>query len=387
MYQIKTYNEIAEAGLSLFDRDSYTLNQEEVAAHGILLRSYPLSEKEFGENLLTIARAGAGVNNIPVAAATKKGVVVFNTPGANANAVKELVLAGLLMSSRKIVESITSLKALEDKTDIAKQAEKLKARFAGPEVAGKTLGIIGLGAIGTQVAQVAPHFGIKVLGYDPFISIETALGLPREIQIEKNLTDVLAKSDYITLHIPVTEKTKAMINFDRIAKMKKGIRILNFSRPEIVHIPDILEGLSAGKIAYYVSDFADERLLDIENCLIFPHLGASTYEAENNCAIMACEQIKHYLGMGVIRNSVNFPEMNMEKNDKIRLCMIHENIPKMISHISDTIGSKGTNIHDMINKSKGEFAYTAIDLDSQPDLSVLKKISEIKGMIRLRVLD
>ena len=386
MYHVRKYNQISELGLDKLPIDLYKVHTDVEEPQAIILRSYKLQKEEFGKELLAIGRAGAGVNNVPVVECTGKGVVVFNTPGANANAVKELVLAGLLISSRKIVESIIDLKAVKNRKDIAKTAEKMKSNYAGPELTGKKLGIIGLGAIGVSVAQVAPSLGMEVIGYDPYISVANAWKIPKEVQFARSLDSLLAEADYITLHIPVSSQTKAFINHKIIAKMKNRVRLLNFSRSEIVEVDDIIAGVNNGKIAYYVHDFADERLLDVKNVLTLPHLGASTKEAEDNCAIMACNQLRDYLEHGIIVNSVNLPSVNLKRNGSNRLSVIHSNIPKMLGQISDVIGEANINIVDMINVSKDDIAYTLMDLSEYPSENIRHKIKYLKGVKRIRLI-
>lgn len=387
MYQVRKYNQISELGLRELPTSLYKIHTDINNPQAIILRSHKLKEEDLGDDLLAIGRAGAGVNNVPVAECTQKGIVVFNTPGANANAVKELVLAGLLISSRKIVESIVDLKAVEDRENIAKTAEKMKANYAGPEIAGKKLGIIGLGAIGVCVAQVATSLGMEVIGYDPYISVANAWKMPKEVHFAQSFDSLLAEADYITLHIPASAKTNEFINSNIIAKMKDGVRLLNFSRAEIVKVNDIINGINSGKIAYYVHDFADERLLDIKNVLTLPHLGASTKEAEENCAVMACSQLKEYLENGTIVNSVNFPTVNLKRNGSNRLSIIHSNIPKMIGQISDVIGEADINIIDMMNTSKDDIAYTLMDLNEALTEDILNKIKNLDGVKRVRIIN
>lgn len=386
MYSIRKNDKISEQGLNLLS-DDLKLSTDEKNPDGILLRSYKLPVAEFGDKLLAIARAGAGVNNIPVDECSKKGIVVFNTPGANANAVKELVIAGLLMSSRKLVQSVVDLKAVSDRTDIDKKSEKMKSEYIGPEISGKTLGIVGLGAIGVMVAQAAVGLNMKVIGYDPFLSIMNAWNIPSTVEQAKSLDSMLAKCDYISFHIPVTEKTKNMINSGFLSKMKDGVRILNFARGELVSVPDMVDALNEGKVACYVNDFADERLLDNPKVITFPHLGASTPEAEDNCAILACRQIEDYLKNGNITNSVNYPALQMDRTSGARITVLHLNKNGMIQHISDLIAKAGGNIKEMANRSNGDYAYTILDLDKSLSDSLSGDLEKIEGVIRVRIIN
>jgi len=338
-------------------------------------------------SLLAIARAGAGVNNIPVEQCAEKGIIVFNTPGANANAVKELVLAGLLLSSRRIVESIQWVQSLKGKTDISKEIEKNKSKFTGPEIKGKKLGVIGLGSIGVLVANAAQAIGMDVTGYDPFISIPAAWNLSREVHQATNIDTLLAESDYITIHIPLLDETKNIINKDTLSKMKKGVRLLNFSRGELVNTADLLEALKNGIVSKYVTDFPNEELIGVDNVIPIPHLGASTPESEENCAVMAVEQLRDYIENGNIKNSVNYPHCELPRSlDTQRITIAHRNIPNMVGQITSILASKNINISNMINKSKGSYAYTIIDIEGEISNETLDRLSQIVGVLRVRVI-
>jgi D-3-phosphoglycerate dehydrogenase len=386
--KIRSVNNISDLGISLL-RGAFEITEAtDASVDGIVLRSHKLPPEEMGENLLAVARAGAGVNNINVELCSQRGIAVFNTPGANANAVKELVIAGMLMSSRKLTEGAFALQTLSDKTDIAKKAEKIKADYGGPELLGKTLGIVGLGAIGSLVAQAAIGMGMKVVGFDPYLSVTNAWRIPNQAELAVSLDALLAKSDYLTLHVPAIKETNDMVNAALIAKMKKGVRILNFARGEIVNNADMLAAIESGKVAYYLSDFAEEILMGRKNVLCLPHLGASTPEAEDNCAVMACEEIRDYLIDGNILNSVNLPNANLARNaSKLpRIAVIHKNVPKMLMQINDLIGGTGLNIADMVSSSRGDMAYTLLDTNTSPSADVVGKIKAIDGVLKVRVV-
>lgn len=387
MYKIQTLNNISEAGLSLFPKDLYHIVTDVDTPDAILVRSANMHDMELPSSLLAIARAGAGVNNIPIDKCTEKGIVVFNTPGANANAVKELVLAGLLLSSRRIVESIQWVQSLKGETDIANKIEKNKSKFAGPELKGKKLGVIGLGAIGVLVANVGQAIGMDVTGYDPFISIQNAWGLSRHVHRATNIDALLAESDYITVHIPLMAETRNIFNKDTFAKMKKGVRLMNFSRGELVNTADLLEAIENGIVSKYVTDFPNEELLGIDNVIPIPHLGASTPESEENCAVMAVEQIRDYIENGNIINSVNYPHCELPRSPGTqRITIAHKNIPNMVGQITSALAARNINISNMINKSKGNYAYTIIDIDSEVCNETLDKFSQIPGVIRVRAI-
>jgi D-3-phosphoglycerate dehydrogenase len=339
---------------------------------------------EFNPELRAIARAGAGVNNIPIDRCTENGVVVFNTPGANANAVKELVIAGLMLASRDVVGGIKWAGTLE--SDVAKQVEKGKGQFAGVEVLGKKLGVIGLGAIGGMVANTALHLGMQVVGCDPFMSVEAAWKLDSHVEKAATYDDIYATADYITLHVPSTKDTKGMINKETIAKMKDGVRILNFARADLVNAADLKEALESGKIAAYVTDFPTEEVLNVKGIVAIPHLGASTEESEDNCAVMAAMELADYLANGNITNSVNFPAISMPRSGDARICVLHKNVPAVISGITAICSEQGLNIENMTNKSRGEVAYTIIDLTGKADKESLNKLKSLDAVIRVRIL-
>lgn len=383
MYKVYTLNKIAKVGLDYLDTQ-YQVNDVLADADAVLVRSAKMHDIYFPDTVKAIGRAGAGVNNIPIEACAEKGIVVFNTPGANANAVKELVIAAILMSSRKIVEGIEWAKTLT--TDVAKQVEAGKGAYVGPEILGKKLGVIGLGAIGVMVANAAQSLGMDVIGYDPYISVDAAWGLSRHIKHAMSLDEVLGEADYITIHIPLVESTKYMFNKELLAKVKPGVRLLNFSRDTLVDNQALKDAIEEGRVAKYVTDFPVEAVQGNENILCIPHLGASTPESEDNCAIMAVKQIKDYLENGNIVNAVNFPQCEMAWNTEFRLTIVHKNIPAMIGKITNVIASEGINIADMINKSKGQWAYTIIDTDTKVTEENIKTIAEIADIVRVRVL-
>ena len=380
---ILTLNKISKLGTSRF-ADNYIISDNIENPEGILVRSANMHEYEMPESLLAIARAGAGVNNIPVDACAEKGIVVFNTPGANANAVKELALAALLLSCRDIVAGVKWAEGLTG-DDVAKQVEKGKSQFVGPEIMGKKLGVIGLGAIGVNVANAAEALGMKVYGYDPFLSIKSAWSLSHNVQMA-TLNEIYAECDFISIHAPLTPDTKEFINKTSIALMKDGVRILNLARGGLVHNADMAAALEEGKVAKYVTDFPDAEVLAMKNALCIPHLGASTPESEDNCAVMAVDQMKEYLENGNIVNSVNFPAVEMPRSGKVRLCIFHKNVPAILSSISATIAEDNINIANMINKSKGDFAYTVVDCDSEVSGDNIADIANIDGVIRVRAI-
>ncbi len=387
MYKIQTLNKIAKCGISNFDSKKYTISDDEKNPDAIVLRSADMHQMELPESLKAIARAGAGVNNIPVEKCSEKGIVVFNTPGANANAVKELVMAGLLLSSRKIVDAVNWAQTLKGKGDeVPKLVEKGKSAFAGPEIEGKTLGIIGLGAIGVMAANAAHGLGMDVIGYDPYISIDAAWGLSRHVKKAVDMKMVFEKSDYITLHVPLNNETRGMIGTGSIASMKKGVRILNFSRAELVDDDAMEAALLADKISCYVTDFPNDRVIGMKNVLAIPHLGASTPESEDNCAVMAVRQMAEFLESGNITNSVNYPECAMPKSAAHRLCVHHKNIPNMITQITNVFAAKGINIEDFINKSRKDYAYTMLDTNSDISDDDMDDLKKIEGILCVRVI-
>ena len=386
MFQYKCLNPISQTGLGLFGEE-YKQTEDMNNADAVLVRSAKMHDMELPENVKVIARAGAGVNNIPVDACAEKGIVVFNTPGANANGVKELVLAGMLLASRDIVGGIEWVAHEEDKEHIDKLAEKQKKQFAGCEISGKKLGIIGLGAIGAMVANSATHLGMEVYGYDPFISIDAAWNLSRTIKHSKSLDEIYSQCDYITIHVPLTDNTRKMIDREAFTKMKDGVVLLNFARDLLVDEEALIEALDSGKVKKYVTDFANPLVAGRPGILVTPHLGASTEESEENCAEMAVKEIRDYLENGNIKNSVNYPNCDMGTCVAVgRISLAHSNTPNMISQVTKILGSEGLNIADMTNKSKGEFAYTLIDLESAASAKALDELKEIEGMYRVRVV-
>ncbi len=385
MYNIKTLNKISPCGLTNFKADKYSVGDEVESPEAILVRSASMHEMEMPESLLAIARAGAGVNNIPVDACAEKGIIVFNTPGANANAVKELVIAGLFLSSRKVIPAIDWAKTLKGNgAEVGKMVEKGKGAFAGPEILGKKLGVIGLGAIGILVANAARALGMDVYGYDPYLSVDAALKLDNNVIHVSDVNEIYAACDYISVHVPLTPDTKNMINEQSIAKMKNGVRILNFSRGDLVNSADIVEALGKGAVAAYVTDFPSDEVIGVEGVVAIPHLGASTQESEDNCAVMAAKEIVDYLENGNITNSVNFPNVSMPRTTKSRICVIHKNIPNMLTQISGAVSAIGVNIEKMNNQSKKEYAYTILDVDDIVSKDALAKITDIEGVIKVR---
>lgn len=386
MFQIQTLNKISKVGTCRLDAAKYTIADAPENPDAIMVRSAAMHDMEFGSNLLAIARAGAGVNNIPVDKCAEQGIVVFNTPGANANAVKELVVAGLLLSSRKISEAMAWVPSLKEEGDnVGKLVEKGKSQFAGPEIKGKTLGIIGLGAIGALVANVAIDLGMKVIGTDPFLSVGAALRLSPAVQVAKSADEVLAAADYLTLHVPCNADTKGFINAAAIAKMKDGARVMNFARGELVNDADMIAALEAGKIACYVTDFPNANTIGVKNIIAIPHLGASTPESEDNCAMMAADELSAYLEQGNIINSVNFPNAEMHANGT-KLCVLHKNVPTIIAQITSALGDAGKNIDNMVNASKKDNAYTMIDVAGDVADSIVDTVKAIDGVIRVRVI-
>ena len=387
MFRIKTMNKIAQVGLNQFPAD-YQVGDNVEGEEGILVRSAKLHDYPFPDTLWGIARAGAGTNNIPVAECAQKGIVVFNTPGANANGVKELVLAALLMASRDLVGGVEWVKAqaANPDTDVAAAVEKGKSAFVGPELYRKTLGVIGLGAIGALVANAALSLGMEVYGYDPFLSVDTALRLDRHVHVVKDVAELYRVSDYVTIHVPYTPDTRHTINADTIAQMKDGVRVVNLARGELVDNAAMMAALERGKVARYVTDFPNNTITLAPNVVPIPHLGASTPESEDNCAIMAAQQLRDFLENGNIKNSVNFPNVEMERSGVQRLCIIHRNIPAMLANITAQLSGDGVNVENMTNKSRGDFAYTLVDVGSQVEESVIDDIRAIDGIIRVRVI-
>ena len=386
MINIKLYNKISKYGLDVFDSKRYNVSEAAEEPCGVMVRSASLHDEKFGGELLAIARAGAGVNNIPVDECSKQGIVVFNTPGANANGVKELAVASLLLASRDIVGGIEWAKSLKGQEDVAKLVEKGKSRFAGPELMGKTLGVIGLGAIGGMVANVAYALGMNVVGCDPYITVKNAWSLSRAVRKADDYDNIYAESDYITYHVPAVAATKGMINAEAIAKMKDGVRIINLSRGELCNVPDLIAALESGKVASYVTDFPCDELLGVPHAVCIPHLGASTPESEDNCAVMAAEQLVDYLETGNIRNSVNYPEIVLPRGAKNRVVVLHENIPNMLSQISGVLSADRINIETLLSQSKGANAVSLFDTDNDVTPAILEEISGIAGVVRARAI-
>lgn len=384
-YKYNCLNPIAQIGLKeLGEGSTQTDNINE--ADAILVRSASMHEMEFSKNLKAIGRAGAGVNNIPLEKCAEEGIVVFNTPGANANGVKELVLAGLFLGARDVVGGIEWVKANKDDENIAKSAEKAKKAFAGSEIMGKKLGVIGLGAIGVLVANAAVHLGMEVYGYDPYISVANAWHLSKHIKHAKNVEEIYKECDYITVHVPALADTKGMIGEDAIAMMKDGVVVLNFSRDVLVDSAAIIKGLESGKVKRYVTDFATPEIVDVKNAVVIPHLGASTAEAEDNCAVMAAEEIRDFLENGNIKNSVNYPNCDMGVRRKVRITILHKNILNMIGQFTAILTKENINIADMINKSRGEYAYTMLDVDSEVKETVVEELEKVEGVRKVRVI-
>ena len=386
MYNIKTLNKISNVGLSKFDKSKYAYGDDVENPDAIMVRSAAMHDMEMPASLLAIARAGAGVNNIPVADCTQKGIVVFNTPGANANAVKELVICGLLLSSRKITKAIDWCKTIKNDENVSKSVEKGKSAFAGPEIKGKTLAVIGLGAIGRLVANAAVDLGMSVIGYDPFLSPEAADTLKKEVTINNNLDEIFPLADYLTVHVPLTPETKEMICAENIAKMKDTVRILNFARGDLANSADIVSALEDGRMAAYVTDFPSAELIGIDGVIALPHLGASTPESEENCASMGAMELIDFLENGNIKNSVNLPAVSLQRSGAARITVIHKNQPNMIATITDTISKDGINIANFLDKNRGEFAYSIIDVDSEVSAAAVEDIKRIDGVIRIRII-
>ncbi len=388
MYCIKTLNKISKKGLNLFDYSKYSVDGTEDFTDAIILRSFKMHDMEIPAGLKAVARAGAGTNNIPVSDYTEKGIVVFNTPGANANSVKELVLMSLFISSRKIIRGVSWANELLGKgEEVPKLIEKGKSNFSGSEIKGKTLGVIGLGAIGVMVANDAIALGMNVIGYDPYISIDAAWGLSRQVKKSENLESLLSKCDYLTMHMPLNDSTIDFLNDDTLAMMKKGVKILNFSRGGLVDNKAIKRAIDNGTVDRYVTDFPEEELLGIENVIPIPHLGASTPEAEENCAVMAVNQLMDFLETGNIKNSVNFPDCRMDMNGETRITIGNRNVPNMVGQISSVLADAGLNIANMINRNKGNYAYNIIDIDGKVPETVIKKIEDIDGVIFTRIIN
>ena len=382
--KIQLYNKISNKGLILFNGE-YEIGENVENPDGILVRSAKLHDIPLEGNLKAIARAGAGVNNVPVDKCSEKGIVVFNTPGANANAVKELVLAGMLLSARPTFKAMQWLETVKDDENLEQLAEKEKSRFKGCELAGKTIGVIGLGAIGIKVANMALHLGMEVYGCDPFLSVQSAWQLSRNVKLVNSNDEIFARCDYISLHVPMTPSTKNMIDATALNKMKDGVTILNYARGGLVDEDAMLEAMNTGKVKNYVSDFASPKMMQHDNYICTPHLGASTPEAEENCAVMAVNQMRDYLENGNITNSVNLPNISMERSGAIRITCFHKNEPNMLAQISQTISAAGLNIENMINKSKKDYAYTIVDVDQANIDDVVDKLNTIPAILKVNV--
>lgn len=386
MYNILTLNKIAAIGTDNFDKAKYNVGEAVASPDAIMVRSASMLDMQFEENLVAIARAGAGVNNIPVDRCSEEGICVFNTPGANANAVKELVIAGLLLASRKVTGAIDWAKTLKGNgAEVPKQVEKGKGQFAGPEIMGKTLGIIGLGAIGVKVANTALSLGMKVVGYDPFLSVNAALGLKPNVNVVKSLAEIYAAADYITLHLPYNAETKDTVCAESIAKMKNGVKILNFARGELVNNADIIAALEDGSVSCYVTDFPNDDVIGVKNVVAIPHLGASTPESEDNCAYMAAIELIDYIETGKITNSVNLPNCELAKTADHLVCVIHRNVPAMFSQITAVISAAGGNIENVVSKAKKDWAYTMMDVTGDV-AKACEEINNIDGVTKVRVL-
>ena len=386
MYRYHCLNPISEVGLETFTEEYVPVSEPE-KADAILVRSTNMKEMEFAKELKAIARAGAGVNNIPLEKCAEEGIVVFNTPGANANGVKELVLAGMLLASRDIIGGINWVQENEEDGNIAKDAEKAKKAFAGCELEGKKLGVIGLGAIGVLVANAATHLGMEVYGYDPYISVDSAWRLSRSIRHAKTVDEIYKDCDYITIHVPATDTTKGMIDQDALSLMKKGVVVLNFARNVLVEEEAMVDALVSGHVKHYVTDFPTPQIVGVKGAIVIPHLGASTEESEDNCAVMAASQIKNYLENGNIKNSVNYPDCDMGlRGNNTRILLLHHNVPNMIGQFTKILADDNINIADLTNKSKGKYAYTMIDIDSAVSENVIKDLGTVKEVLRIRVI-
>ena len=387
MYKIKTMNHISPYGLQKLEERGCVVGEDIQAPDGLILRSADLHSYAFEPSLIAIARSGAGTNNIPLEDCCRRGIVVFNSPGANAEAVKEQILCSLVLSSRDVLGSIDWVKGLNGRgKDIPALVEKGKSQFAGPELMGKTLGVIGLGAIGALIANAAVSLGMNVCGYDPYLSVDAAWRLSRDVKHEVNLDGIYAKADYISINVPYTDQTFHMLDAKAFSKMKDGVRIVNFARGDLVNSKDILEALQNGKVAAYATDFPSDELIGESGVIAIPHLGASTPESEDNCAAMAADELKDYLEEGVIRNSVNLPNVVLPRSADTRICLIHKNVPSMLNQITATLTEKNVNIDNMINKSKKAFAYTVIDTNDAIGDDTLAALSAIEGIVRVRVI-
>ena len=383
MKKIQLLNKIAAIGTDIFDRNVYEIGEDIADPDAIMVRSASMHEMTFGKSLRAIARAGAGVNNIPTDKCAEEGIVVFNTPGANANGVKELAIAALILAARDVAGGIEWAKTLEGNPDAAKAVEKGKGAYVGHELAGKTLGVIGLGAIGGMVANVATHLGMKVIGCDPYITVNAAWSLSRSIEKAASYDEIYAKADYITLHVPATETTKGMINAKTIATMKDGVRIVNLARADLVNAEDLKAALVTGKIASYVTDFPTPATIGVKGIVNIPHLGASTFESEDNCAVMAAEELDEFLTTGNIRNSVNYPNVSIPHTGAARVCLMHKNIPATLNKITAVVSAEGINIENMSNSSRGDYAYTIVEVGSAFPADAEAQFRAIEGVIRV----
>ena len=387
MYKILTLNKIANCGMEQLDENKYIWGDDIQNPDAIILRSFAMHDMELPKSLKAVARAGAGVNNIPIEKCSKAGIVVFNTPGANANAVKEMVIASLFLSSRKIIDGIAWAQTLAGEGDnISKVVEKGKSAFGGPEISGKKLGVIGLGAIGVMVANAANSLGMEVIGFDPYISVDAAWGLSRAVKKATGLKEIYETCDYITLHVPLNAETKGMVGAEAFESIKDGVRIMNFSRGELVDTKSIIEAISNGKVACYVTDFPTAEMIGVPSVIAIPHLGASTPESEDNCAVMAAQELREFLENGNIINSVNYPNCTLERDANIRICVMHRNIPNMLGQISSLFASKNVNISNMLNKSRGDYAYTIVDVDEDPGVDAIDGTSAIEGVLGVRII-
>ena len=389
MYTIRTYNAISDIGLSRFPLDRYRVGPDIEQPDALILRSHKLHDETIPSSVMAVARAGAGVNNIPVADYTSRGIVVFNTPGANANAVKELVTAALLLASRRILEGMNRVQQMTDFDDpeaMARQLEKEKKQFGGGEIAGRTLGVIGLGAIGSLVANAALNMGMRVVGFDPALSVEAAWRLSSQVQRMESMDALLRESDFVTLHVPALEATHHLINSSTLLRFKPGARLLNFAREAVVDVDAVVAALDEGRLGGYITDFPVPELLGRPDCLLFPHLGASTAEAEENCSVMAADQLMDFLENGNVINSVNFPRTRMSRNGGYRFTFANENVPRVLGHVLSVLADRDINVLDMVNKSRNEMAYNIIDVETELTAEVIEALASVEGVKRLRVL-
>lgn len=385
MFKVKLMNKIAKVGTDVLSKEQYEIGENIENEDAILVRSAALHDMPLGENLKAIARCGAGVNNIPIEKCTKAGVVVFNTPGANANAVKELAIAALILASRDVIGGVEWAKTLKGQENVAKAVEAGKSAFVGHELAGKTLGVVGLGAIGGMVANAAISLGMSVMGYDPYITAKAAWSLAPSVKQAADYAEIFKTCDYITLHVPATPQTKNMINEKTLAQMKEGVRILNLARADLVNADDLKKAIEAKKVAKYITDFPTEETVGVEGIVAIPHLGASTVESEDHCAIMAAQQLDEFLACGNIRNSVNFPTVGLPRSENPRVCIMNENIPNMLSQITAAFSSKNINIENMANGSKGEVAYTIVETNVPANEEIVKTLQAINGVFGVKV--